>query len=93
MNLDALGIIITSVGDRSDFVSRFFALKVGIPEDPVTGSAHCTLIPFWSEKLGKKKLHVFQVSSRVGELFCEDLGERMKIAGNAVQYSEGFLYL
>jgi len=91
--LDSLGIIVTAVGKNSDFVSRFFAPKVGIPEDPVTGSAHCTLIPYWSEKLGKKKLHAFQVSSRGGELFCEDLGERVKIAGNAVRYSEGFLYL
>ena len=93
MDLDALGVIITSVGERSDFVSRFFAPKVGVPEDPVTGSAHSTLIPFWSEKLGKKKLHAFQVSSRGGELFCEDLGQRVKIAGNAVQYLEGFLNL
>lgn len=92
-NLDTLGIIVTSVGDHSDFVSRFFAPKVGIPEDPVTGSAHCTLVPFWSEQLGKKKLHALQVSSRGGELFCEDCGERVTIAGNAVLYSEGFLYL
>jgi len=93
MNLNALGIIVTSVGDHSDFVSRFFAPGVGVPEDPVTGSAHCTLIPYWSEKLGKKKLHAFQVSLRGGELFCEDMGERVKIAGNAVRYSEGYLYL
>lgn len=92
-NLDTLGIIVTSVGDHSDFVSRFFAPKVGIPEDPVTGSAHCSLVPFWSEQLGKKKLHALQVSSRGGELFCEDCGERVTIAGNAVLYSEGFLYL
>ncbi len=83
----------TSAGDNSDFVSRFFAPKVGIPEDPVTGSAHTTLIPYWADKLGKKKLHAFQVSHRGGELFCENLGERVKIAGNAVRYSEGFLYL
>ncbi len=91
--LDTLGVIVTARGKNSDFVSRFFAPKVGVPEDPVTGSAHCTLIPYWSEKLGKKKLHAFQVSARGGELFCEDLGERVKIAGNAVRYSEGFLYL
>jgi PhzF family phenazine biosynthesis protein len=90
---DALGIIVTAAGDNSDFVSRFFAPKVGIPEDPVTGSAHSTLIPYWSDKLGKKKVHAFQVSHRGGELFCENLGERVKIAGNAVRYSEGFLYL
>ena len=93
MNLDALGIIVTSVGGHSDFVSRFFAPGVGVPEDPVTGSAHCTLIPYWSEKLGKKKLHAFQVSLRGGELLCEDLGKRVKISGNAVRYSEGYLYL
>jgi len=93
LNLDALGIIVTAPGDSSDFVSRFFAPSVGIPEDPVTGSAHSTLIPYWSEKIGKKKLHAFQVSTRGGELFCEDLGERVKIAGTAVRYSEGFLYL
>jgi len=93
MNLDGLGAIVTAPGNKSDFVSRFFAPKVGVPEDPVTGSAHCTLIPYWSEKLGKKELHAFQVSPRGGELFCENLGKRVKIAGNAVRYSEGFLYL
>jgi PhzF family phenazine biosynthesis protein len=93
MNLDGLGVIVTAPGKKSDFVSRFFAPKVGVPEDPVTGSAHCTLIPYWSEKLGKKKLHAFQVSPRGGELFCKDMGDRVKIAGNAVRYSGGFLYL
>jgi len=93
MKLDGLGVIVTAPGEKSDFVSRFFAPKVGVPEDPVTGSAHCTLIPYWSEKLDKKKLHAFQVSPRGGELFCKDMGERVKIAGNAVRYSEGFLYL
>lgn len=93
LQLDGLGVIVSAPGDTSDFVSRFFAPKVGVPEDPVTGSAHCTLIPYWSEKSGKKKLHAFQVSPRGGELFCEDLGERVKIAGNAVRYSEGFLFL
>jgi PhzF family phenazine biosynthesis protein len=90
---EALGVIVTATGENSDFVSRFFAPKVGIPEDPVTGSAHSTLIPYWSDKLGKKQLHALQVSSRGGELFCEDLGDRVRIAGNAVRYSEGFLYL
>jgi PhzF family phenazine biosynthesis protein len=93
MKLDGLGVIVTAPGEKSDFVSRFFAPKVGIPEDPVTGSAHCTLIPYWSERLGKKKLHAFQVSPRGGELFCEDQGDRVQIAGSAVRYSEGFLYL
>lgn len=93
LELDSLGVIATARGDNSDFVSRFFAPKVGVPEDPVTGSAHCTLIPYWSQELGKKQLHAFQVSPRGGELFCEDLGERVKISGEAVLYSEGFIYL
>jgi len=87
--VDCRGIIITSQGDRSDFVSRFFAPKVGIPEDPVTGSAHCVLIPYWATALGKKELHAFQVSKRGGELFCRYSGERVKISGKAVLYLEG----
>jgi PhzF family phenazine biosynthesis protein len=89
--LDCLGVIVSAAGTRSDFVSRFFAPKVGVPEDPVTGSAHCTLIPYWADKLGKKKLHALQLSERGGELFCEHLGERVKIAGRAVTYSEGVI--
>ncbi len=92
-NVDCLGIIVTSVGADSDFVSRFFAPRAGIDEDPVTGSAHCTLIPYWSEKLNKKKLHARQLSSRGGELFCEDLGDRVKISGQAVSYLEGHINL
>ncbi len=91
--LDSLGIIVTAAGDDCDFVSRFFAPGAGIPEDPVTGSAHCTLIPYWSEKLGKQKMHARQISPRGGELFCEDMGERIKLSGYAVRYSEGFFYL
>jgi len=83
------GIIITARGDRSDFVSRFFAPRVGIPEDPVTGSAHCVLIPYWADALRKDDLHAFQVSKRGGELFCKHVGERVKISGNAVLYMEG----
>jgi PhzF family phenazine biosynthesis protein len=90
---DAFAVIITAPGKNSDFVSRFFAPKAGIPEDPVTGSAHCTLIPYWSERLKKQKLHAFQVSKRGGELFCEDLGERVRIAGHSVLYSKGEIYL
>jgi len=93
MRLDTLGVIVTARGDRSDFVSRFFAPKVGIPEDPVTGSAHCTLIPFWAKKLGKKKLHAFQISARGGELFCEDRDARVRISGHAVTYLEGKVFL
>jgi predicted PhzF superfamily epimerase YddE/YHI9 len=91
--LDCLGIIITAQGERSDFVSRFFAPRAGIDEDPVTGSAHTTLIPFWSKKLGKKSLHAFQVSKRIGELFCEDAGDRVKIGGSAVTYLIGEIRL
>jgi PhzF family phenazine biosynthesis protein len=89
--LDCLGIIVTAPGRNSDFVSRFFAPHAGINEDPVTGSAHTLLIPFWAERLGKRELHAFQVSRRRGELFCEDLGERVKIGGRAVTYLQGTL--
>lgn len=82
-------IIVTAPGDRCDFVSRFFAPHLGIPEDPVTGSAHCVLIPYWSKRLGKRNLHARQLSKRGGELFCEDKGERVAIAGKAVLYLEG----
>ncbi len=82
-------VIVTAPGRDSDFVSRFFAPNVGIPEDPVTGSAHCTLIPYWARRLGKKTLHARQISARGGEIFCEDLGERVIVAGRAVPYLEG----
>ena len=87
--VDCRGVIITSQGDQSDFVSRFFAPKVGVPEDPVTGSAHCVLIPYWAKALGKIELHAIQVSKRGGELFCRYSGERVKISGKAVLYLEG----
>ncbi len=83
------GTIVTAPGNDCDFVSRFFAPNFGVPEDPVTGSAHCVLIPYWSRRLGKKKLHARQISKRGGELFCEDHGERVTIAGKAVLYLEG----
>lgn len=88
---DAFGIIVTAPGRDVDFVSRFFAPRAGVPEDPVTGSAHCTLIPFWAERLKKPVLHARQVSARSGELFCEAQGDRVKIAGHAVTYSRGHL--
>jgi predicted PhzF superfamily epimerase YddE/YHI9 len=91
--LDSLGIIATAPGTTCDFVSRFFAPQAGIPEDPVTGSAHSTLIPYWSQRLGKKKLNARQISRRGGELFCEDRGSRVGIGGRAVTYSTGFLHL
>ncbi len=84
------GIIITAPGSGEvDFVSRFFAPNLGVNEDPVTGSAHCTLIPYWSERLGKSGLRALQVSSRCGELFLEDQGERVTIAGEAALFLTG----
>jgi PhzF family phenazine biosynthesis protein len=91
--LDQMGIIVTAPGSASDFVSRFFAPKLGVPEDPVTGSAHSTLIPYWAERLGSSKLHALQMSERGGELFCEDRGDRVRIAGRAVAYLEGTITL
>ncbi|NTV13561.1 MAG: PhzF family phenazine biosynthesis protein [Desulfobulbaceae bacterium] len=83
------GVIVTAPGEDCDFVSRFFAPRFGIPEDPVTGSAHCVLIPYWAGKLGKKVLAARQVSARGGELWCQDCGDRVRIAGRAVVYLEG----
>lgn len=87
--LDLRGVIVTSKGERADFVSRFFAPKYGVNEDPVTGSAHCALTPYWSRKLEKKELVAHQVSRRGGELFCKDRGERVVIAGQAVAFMQG----
>ncbi|GAC1351629.1 MAG: PhzF family phenazine biosynthesis protein [Polyangiales bacterium] len=87
--LDRYGVIVTAPGDTADFVSRFFAPAAGIPEDPVTGSAHCTLIPYWASRLGRAKLYAQQLSKRGGELFCESIGERVVIAGYGVKYLEG----
>ena len=87
--LDRMAVIVTAPGNEVDFVSRFFAPAVGIPEDPVTGSAHCTLIPYWSDKLGKNKLQARQISRRGGDLYCERLDGRVMIAGKAVLYLEG----
>jgi PhzF family phenazine biosynthesis protein len=89
--LECRGIIVTSSGTQSDFVSRFFAPSVGIPEDPVTGSAHCVLVPYWSGELHKKNLHAFQISKRGGELFCINAGDRVKISGKAILYLEGLI--
>lgn len=82
-------VIVTGPGMDCDFVSRFFAPTAGVPEDPVTGSAHCTLIPYWANRLSKTKLFARQVSRRGGELFCELAGERVVIGGKAVLYSRG----
>jgi PhzF family phenazine biosynthesis protein len=87
--IDRFATIITAPGADCDFVSRFFAPAQGVPEDPVTGSAHCTLIPYWASRLGKTKLFARQVSPRGGELWCEHRGDRVTIAGRAVKYLEG----
>ncbi len=89
INLDPGGVIITAPGSTSDFVSRFFTPQASIMEDPVTGSAHCSLIPYWSERLQKKELTARQLSERIGTLYCTDNGERVLIAGNARTYSAG----
>ncbi|MEY5069696.1 MAG: hypothetical protein RLZ47_1558 [Bacteroidota bacterium] len=91
--IDAIGFIVTAPGTNSDFVSRFFAPKVGINEDPVTGSAHCNLIPFWAHQLGKNQLHAFQLSERRGELWCELKGDRVLMSGNAVTYLKGEIFI
>lgn len=92
-NIDSLGVIVTAKGDDCDFVSRFFAPNVGINEDPVTGSAHSSLIPYWSDKLAKDILHAYQLSERIGELFCEFKGDRVLIAGKVQKYLEGHIFV
>jgi predicted PhzF superfamily epimerase YddE/YHI9 len=87
--LDAFAVMISAPGDEVDFVSRFFAPNAGIPEDPVTGSAHCTLTPYWSGRLGKPALSARQLSARGGELWCEMSGDRVTIAGATVEYLRG----
>lgn len=87
--LDEFGVIVTAPGAGHDFVSRFFAPRKGIAEDPVTGSAHCMLAPYWAKRLGKNRLTAHQVSRRGGELACEVVGERVRLGGRAVTYLEG----
>jgi predicted PhzF superfamily epimerase YddE/YHI9 len=107
--LQQYGTIATAPGDDCDFVSRFFAPRVGVPEDPVTGSAHCVLTPYWAARLGRNRLHARQVSARGGELWCELVpapaagaarpagsgqgGDRVRIAGHAVLYLRGEIAL
>ncbi len=91
--IDTLGVIVTAPGKDVDFVSRFFAPAAGVPEDPVTGSAHCNLIPYWADKLGKTDLHAYQLSARKGELWCQLKGDRVLMSGTAVTYLKGEVYL
>lgn len=91
--LDAVGVIITAASKEVDFVSRFFVPNSVIGEDPVTGSAHCNLIPYWAKALNKTTLTAKQLSAREGNLFCENKGERVTMAGEAVLYLKGEYYL
>lgn len=91
--LHPAGVAITAPGETSDFVSRYFAPSYGIPEDPVTGSTHCSLAPYWATRLGKTRLHARQISQRGGELWCEVRGERVTLLGNAVLTLRGELQI
>lgn len=93
INLDPGGIIVTAPGDKSDFVSRFFTPQATNLEDPVTGSAHCSLIPFWSSRLDKNKLKAIQISERVGNLDCEHKKDRVLITGKAITYAIGHMWV
>ena len=92
-NLDPGGVVITSTGLNSDFVSRYFVPQCSFFEDPVTGSTHCSLVPYWSEKLGKTKMRSIQLSNRGGEMFCEDAKTRVIINGQAKTYLKGKIYI
>jgi PhzF family phenazine biosynthesis protein len=88
--IDRSGIIVTAAGDSPyDFVSRYFAPAKGVPEDPVTGSAHCMLAPYWARKLGKTEFRAFQASKRGGEVICRLVGDRVELEGCCVFYMEG----
>jgi predicted PhzF superfamily epimerase YddE/YHI9 len=91
--LDRTGVVVTAPGESSDFVSRYFAPLHGVPEDPVTGSAHCGLTPYWARRLGKDALYARQISQRGGELWCTLAKDRVRIAGHAVKFSEGLIEL
>lgn len=91
--LHPFGLIVTAPGDRHDFVSRFFAPRVGIPEDPVTGAAHCALTPLWAKRLNKSTLKARQISTRGGELECELRDDRVLLRGHAVTVIESRLRL
>jgi PhzF family phenazine biosynthesis protein len=91
--LDTIGVIITAKGTSADVVSRCFYPGMGIQEDPVTGSAHCNIIPYWADKLGKNKFFAKQLSKRRGDLWCELKGDRVLMSGNAVEFMKGEITL
>jgi PhzF family phenazine biosynthesis protein len=91
--LNARGIIVTAIGDKVDFVSRFFGPQSGIDEDPVTGSAHTTLIPYWKDVLGKDEMDALQVSARGGKLTCKYLGDRIEISGTGTLFMKGTIFV
>ncbi|KIO75843.1 isomerase [Pedobacter lusitanus] len=93
INLDPGGVVVTAKGDSFDFVSRFFTPQASILEDPVTGSSHCSLIPYWSDQLGKTEMKAMQLSERTGELNCINLGDRVIIGGNARTFSIGSCWI
>jgi predicted PhzF superfamily epimerase YddE/YHI9 len=91
---DRFAVCVTAPGGEGyDFVSRFFAPAQGVPEDPVTGSAHCTLVPYWSRRLGRRELRAFQASRRGGEVLCVDRGERVELGGDCAFYLEGTIHV
>ncbi len=91
--MEGLGMIVTAPGNDVDCASRFFSPKHGIPEDPVTGSAHCTIVPYWAEVLGKDEIHARQVSARSGDLYCRMMGDRVVLGGKARLVVEGTFLL
>ena len=91
--LDTIGVIVTAKGGKGDVASRCFYPGAGIPEDPVTGSAHCNIVPYWAEKLGKTKLHCRQLSPRGGDLQCELRGDRVLMSGRCVLFLKGEIYI
>lgn len=93
INLGTGGVIVTAQGVDVDFVSRFFTPQASLLEDPVTGSSHCSLIPFWSYRLQKEKMKALQLSERGGQLICEAMGERVRIGGKAQTYLEGHIFI
>ncbi len=91
--LERLGVCCTAPGEHVDFVSRFFVPKAGIPEDPVTGSAHCEMTPYWAERTGKTRFHARQLSARGGEVWCELKGKRVELKGRAVKFMDATIII